>query len=158
MIHAADLKSIPFFREISETELEKLAQAMTVRTFKKGEVIFNEGEEGRALFVLVEGEVEVVKTMKGWYKETLAIFKKGRLFGELSFLSGELHSARARVTQDSTVYILTKDQYDLFEKTDPIIAQRIMKVIALTLSTALQKMNERFLHMVNYILGEEAGS
>jgi len=44
------------------------------------------------------------------------------------------------------------------EKSDPVIAQKIMKVIALTLSTALQKMNERFLHMVNYILGEESGS
>jgi CRP/FNR family transcriptional regulator, cyclic AMP receptor protein len=158
MIKIADLKAIPFFRELSEEELKKLAQVMEERTYKKGEIIFNEGETGKALYVLVEGEVEVVKTMKGWYKETLAIFKKGRLFGELSFLSGQNHSALARATQDVKVYVLTKDQYEQFEKSDPIIGQKIMKVIALTLSTALQKMNERFLHMVNYILGEESGS
>ena len=158
MIKVAELKAIPFFQELSEEELKKLTQVMKEKTYKKGEIIFNEGDEGKALYVLAEGEVEVIKTMKGWYKETLAIFKKGRLFGELSFLSGRDHSARARVTQDSKVYILTKDQYDRFEKSDPVIAQKIMKVIALTLSTALQKMNERFLHMVNYILGEESGA
>jgi len=158
MIKVADLKAVPFFRELSEEELKKLARVMEERTYKNGEIIFNEGEIGKALYVLVEGEVEVVKTMKGSYKETLAIFKKGRLFGELSFLSGQNHSALARATQDVKVVVLTKDQYEQFEKSDPVIGQKIMKVIALTLSTALQKMNERFLHMVNYILGEESGS
>ncbi len=158
MIKAADLKTVPFFQELSEDELNKLARVMEEKFFKKGEILFNEGEVGKALYLLVEGEVEVVKTMKGWYKETLAIFKKGRLFGELSFLSGRNHSALARATLDVKVYVLTKDQYDRFEKSDPMIAQKIMKVIALTLSTALQKMNERFLHMVNYILGEESGA
>lgn len=158
MIKVADLKTVPFFQELSEDELKKLVQVMEEKSFRKGEILFNEGEVGKALYLLVEGEVEVVKTMKGWYKETLAIFKKGRLFGELSFLSGRNHSALARATQDVKVYVLTKDQYDRFEKSDPVIAQKIMKVIALTLSTALQKMNERFLHMVNYILGEESGS
>jgi CRP/FNR family transcriptional regulator len=158
MIKVEDLKSVPFFQELSEDEMKKLAQVMEEKSFKKGEIIFNEGEVGKALYLLVEGEVEVVKTMKGWYKETLAIFKKGRLFGELSFLSGRNHSALARATHDVKVYVLTKDQYDQFEKSDPVIAQKIMKVIALTLSTALQKMNERFLHMVNYILGEESGA
>lgn len=158
MIKVADLKAVPFFQELSEDELKKLTQVMEEKSFKKGEILFNEGEVGKALYLLVEGEVEVVKTMKGWYKETLAIFKKGRLFGELSFLSGRNHSALARATHDVKVYVLTKDQYDRFEKSDPVIAQKIMKVIALTLSTALQKMNERFLHMVNYILGEESGA
>ena len=158
MIKVADLKTVPFFQELSEDELKKLAQVMEEKSFKKGEIVFSEGEVGKALYLLVEGEVEVVKTMKGWYKETLAIFKKGRLFGELSFLSGRNHSALARATHDVRVYVLTKDQYDRFEKSDPVIAQKIMKVIALTLSTALQKMNERFLHMVNYILGEESGA
>jgi hypothetical protein len=158
MIKAADLKTVPFFQELSEDELKKLAQVMEERTFKKGEIIFNEGEEGKALYLLAEGEVEVVKTMKGWYKETLAVFKKGRLFGELSFLSGKNHSALARATQDVKVYVLTRNQYDRLEKNDPVVTQKIMKVIALTLSTALQKMNERFLHMVNYILGEESGA
>ena len=158
MIKAADLKTVPFFQELSEDELMMLAQVMEERTFKKGEIIFNEGEEGKALYLLIEGEVEVVKTMKGWYKETLAVFKKGRLFGELSFLSGRNHSALARATQDVKVFVLTKNQYDRLEKNDPVITQKIMKVIALTLSTALQKMNERFLHMVNYILGEESGA
>ena len=158
MINVANLKTVPFFQELSEDELKKLVQVMEEKSFKKGEILFNEGEVGKALYLLVEGEVEVVKTMKGWYKETLAIFKKGRLFGELSFLSGRNHSALARATHDVKVYVLTKDQYDRFEKSDPVIAQKIMKVIALTLSTALQKMNERFLHMVNYILGEERGA
>lgn len=158
MIKVGDLKEIPFFQELSEDELKKLAQVMEEKSFKKGETIFNEGDKGQALFVLAEGEIEVIKTMKGWYKETLAVFKKGRLFGELSFLSGKPHSARARVTQDSKVFILTQDQYERIEKSDPVIAQKIMKVIAITLSTALQRMNERFLHMVNYILGEELGT
>lgn len=157
MIQVQDLKEIPFFQDLAEPELRKLAQVMEEKTYKKGEIIFHEGEDGRALYVLAEGEVEVVKTMKGWYKETLAIFKKGRLFGELSFLSGRFHSARARVIQDSKVYILAKEQFESFEKTDPAITQKLMKGIALTLGTALEKMNERFLHMVNYILGEEAG-
>ncbi|HUK56237.1 MAG TPA: cyclic nucleotide-binding domain-containing protein [Nitrospiria bacterium] len=158
MIQVADLKTVPFFQELSEDELKKLTEVMEEKSFKKGEIIFNEGEEGKALYLLVEGEVEVVKTMKGWYQETLAVFKKGRLFGELSFLSGRNHSALARATQDVKVFVLTKNQYDRLEKNDPVITQKIMKVIALTLSTALQKMNERFLHMVNYILGEESGA
>src|SRR3989338_3010581 len=109
MINVANLKTVPFFQELSEDELKKLALVMEEKSFKKGEIVFNEGEVGRALYLLVEGEVEVVKTMKGWYKETLAIFKKGRLFGELSFLSGRNHSARARVTQDSKVFILRQE-------------------------------------------------
>ncbi|HSG05537.1 MAG TPA: cyclic nucleotide-binding domain-containing protein, partial [Nitrospiria bacterium] len=127
MIQADDLKVIPFFQELSQSELEKLAKIMKETSFSKGDFIFDEGDPGDSLYLLAEGEVEVVKTMKGWYKETLSVFKKGRMFGELSFLSGRGHSARARVTQDSRIFILEREDFEKLEKNDPLITQKIMK-------------------------------
>lgn len=158
MIQADDLKVIAFLKDLSHDELETLSRIMKEKSYSEGEVVFEEGDPGDSLYLLAEGEVEVVKTMKGWYKETLSVFKKGRMFGEFSFLSGSGHSARARVTKKSRIFILEREAYQQLEKNDPQITQKFMKVIALSLSVALQRMNERFLHMVNYILGEEAGS
>ncbi len=53
------LQHIPWFLNLKPSQLRQLAAISTIQTFRKGEVIFHEGESLETLYVVIEGEVEI---------------------------------------------------------------------------------------------------
>lgn len=57
-----NLKEIPFFKNLSEKELKRLKEISFFKSYKKGEILFYEGEESENLLILVQGVVKIYKT------------------------------------------------------------------------------------------------
>src|SRR5215212_7373277 len=57
----AKLKDVPLFAQLNKRELSTVGRLLHEREFKGGEVIFDEGEEGQALYVVFSGEVVIVR-------------------------------------------------------------------------------------------------
>jgi len=69
--------------------------------FGAGDVIFEENSDGRELFVVLDGEVEIAK-FDGATKITVAMLGKGEFFGEMAVIDGSSRSATAIAAQPAT--------------------------------------------------------
>lgn len=77
------LKESFLFRGLDEKDLEICVDAMDIRTYKKGETVIKQGEEGHELFVVESGTLNCTKIMKGQTKpQFLLTYFSGMAFGE----------------------------------------------------------------------------
>lgn len=112
----ATLRSVPLFRYLSFEELLKVISLIKERSFGAGETVFCEGEKGDALYVLLTGEVEVLKK-----EEKIATLKAGDHFGELSLIDSWPRSATIRATEPSLCLVMDQQQfYDVVRMYDAV--------------------------------------
>lgn len=104
------LKRIPLFREFKVTELLNVAMVASHEKFEAGQVIFKENSPGDALFVIVEGQVRVVKTDSLGEEHVLAYLKQGEYFGEISLVD--------RSPRSASVYAETETELMKIKNTD----------------------------------------
>lgn len=78
---------------------------------KAGDVIFEEGTHGVAVYTITSGRVEISKIVQG-KKMVVGILGPGEMFGEMSFIDHEPRSATAAVLEDTVLELLDKDSLD----------------------------------------------
>ena len=81
-----------------------------VKTFKKGDVIFNEGDKTKELYIISSGEVEVVKHILD-EEFILARLETGEFFGEMAMFGDEPRSATVRAITDLETIIVGEDYF-----------------------------------------------
>ena len=81
MISPELLRRFPFFAGLSEEQLKQIAMIAEQETYKAGEVIFEEGDEAHALYIIVEGEVSIVINIdeEGEKREELSALHAGEI-------------------------------------------------------------------------------
>jgi serine/threonine protein kinase len=84
------LRSLPFFREFRDAELWEVLRGAVWEVHGRDENLLLEGEIGQAFFIIVSGQVKVVKDGK-----LLNVLKEGDCFGEMAYLSGERGARRS---------------------------------------------------------------
>jgi len=109
--------TIPFFKDIDQVLLEQLVPYMREETYKKGEIIFHEGDEGNQIFFIRSGMVSIYTSNKA-KRITLAYLTKGEYFGEMALMQpGLCRSATAETLNAVKVYSLHRsDFHQLVEK------------------------------------------
>jgi len=104
--------TIPFFSEIDDEVLNSLSPSLTERTYKKGAVIFFEGDEGEDVFFIRSGAVQIY-TFDGTKKVILAYLGEGEYFGEMAMIKpGARRSASAEAAQLTKVYALKRSAFE----------------------------------------------
>jgi CRP/FNR family cyclic AMP-dependent transcriptional regulator len=84
-----------------------------VKHFKPGAVIFQEGDRGEELYIIIEGEVEIRKSTYTSSSKTLISLGKGDIFGEMAIIEKKARSATAVATKPARLLIMNEV---LFEK------------------------------------------
>ncbi len=74
-------------------ELEQLAAAMRRRSYRRGEVIFHEGDPGETLHLVCQGRLKAVLASESGEEAVLRIISPGQIFGEMALLDGAPRSA-----------------------------------------------------------------
>lgn len=78
------LKAVPLFRDLSEEEIDGLAQLMSEVTLKRGDTLFHEGDDGDRFYIVTEGKVKLSHTSDDGRENLLAVLGPGEVIGELS--------------------------------------------------------------------------
>ncbi|HVS01629.1 MAG TPA: cyclic nucleotide-binding domain-containing protein [Thermoanaerobaculia bacterium] len=94
-----------------------------------GELLFREGDLGTEMYILQEGQVEILKNLKG-VDEQLAVLEKGDFFGEMSLLEELPRTASARALTDCKVIKINGATFDQMLRSRPEIAVRIMRKLS----------------------------
>jgi CRP-like cAMP-binding protein len=95
------LGNVWLFAGLERANLESLANFTFTRTFSQGDVIVEEGRTGNGLYVVVSGQVDVVKGLGTEQAQSLAVLGPGEVFGEMALL-GEWPRTASVVAQEET--------------------------------------------------------
>ena len=104
----------------------------------KDELIFQEGDNGTFMCLIIEGHVSVQKANQDDENVELANVGKDRTIGEMAVLDGERRSASCYAASDCTLLILSKDSLEKMMLESPRIAAKVIRAIAISLSRRLR--------------------
>lgn len=135
----AFLKTLEIFKDLGSGELARLAQSLHSRTYHGGEVIFEEGDIGRALFVLESGTVDLVKRGPDGEARKIFTLKPGDFFGEMALLEQLPRTATATAAERSHLYLLYRTRLEEILNLHPRIGASIMTHLAQILSARLRR-------------------
>jgi CRP-like cAMP-binding protein len=137
---------IRLFREqgISRKELITLAAFSKEKRFAAGASLFQEGDEGSEMYVILEGRVVISKFIPGAGEEALAILERGDFFGEMSLIDGEPRSADARA-HGGPLTVLALDQGTVREvlAMDPHAALEFLQLLCRLVANRLREIDEK---------------
>ena len=136
------LRSLILCRGLSDRELGYLIQSFHSRTYHEGEVLFLEGDIGRALFVIESGRVELSKLGPDGKPQRLAVLGPGTFFGEMALLEQMPRSASGVALEKSTLLLLYRSKLEAILHHHPRIGVSIMTHLARLLSARLRKTSQ----------------
>lgn len=124
------LKNVPLFADAPERALEIAAGAMQRRTYEAQSTIFQEGDEGEALYVLGNGLVKLSKIDLGGHEKTLAILQPPEFFGEMALLGESTRSATVFTLSKVEAYLLFTDDFRKLMEQYPTISLNLTATLA----------------------------
>ena len=130
------------------------------KTFAKGSVLFQEGDEGREMFVVRTGEVAISKRVRDVEKQ-LSVLGPGEFFGEMSLITNKPRSATATVIADSALLVIDPRTFEAMLRGNGEIAVRMIKKLADRLTEAdsqienllLRDAGSRVVHYLTHAAG-----
>src|SRR4051812_15399494 len=128
---------------LSDKELLAISALCRPKAYKAGETVFEEGELGDSLFVIMTGEVEVVRRDGDGQQRTIATLGPTEFFGEMSLIDKEYRSATAKARVDSELLHLTAEQLTNFRQQHKDGFTFVVINIARVLSARLRSANTR---------------
>ncbi|MCG0275125.1 MAG: Crp/Fnr family transcriptional regulator [Thermosediminibacteraceae bacterium] len=133
------LKKVFIFSDLSDDELAKIKGLINTRNYKKGSVIFFEGEPGEAVYFVKSGKVKVYKADGEGREYILHFFGEGDVFAEAVLLEGGPYPATAEAVEDSTVGFIKNEDLEHLIKQTPDLAMKIIKIMASRLRDSQEK-------------------
>src|SRR6184192_2601697 len=135
------LKTVPFFDRLSNRQLKSVSDIMFERKYDANESIFEEGQPGAALFLILDGKV-AVEIFREMSTTRLAVLEKGAFFGEMALLDDTPRSATARaLEQTRTLALYRNDLRGLMDRHARTACQ-IYRSLASMIGDRLRSTNE----------------
>jgi CRP/FNR family transcriptional regulator, cyclic AMP receptor protein len=132
-------RNVFLFQGLNDRMRAVLVHSMVEKTYGQGESIFEQGDVGRAFFVVAGGKVQLQRAAKDGTPEALAELGPGDFFGEMVLLDELPRSASARAMEPTTVYILYKSTFDTLLVDEPHAASKFLHALARLLSARLRR-------------------
>jgi len=159
-----NLKSVSLFATLNEKDIEVISRIIYINTYARGEVVFQEGEKGDSLYIVLKGQVKVCLYDEDGREYILAAIGKDGFFGELALIDELPRSANVITLENSELLIIRRHEFTRLLMENPTITIAIVRV----LSRRLREADERikwlaFLsvegRILKYLLGvgERAG-
>ena len=133
-----ELRQVGLFGAVSDEVLEFLAAKLVVSLPAPGEVVFHEGDVARDMFVVMNGEMEVLKRSQGGIEARVALLGPGDWFGEMSILDVQPRSATVRVLAPSRLLRIAASDLDSLYRHDVKAYAIIVLNVARELSRRLR--------------------
>ncbi len=123
------LSKVHFLEPLSDEELGRLADDIVSEFYAAGETIIEQGEAGDSFYLIAQGNVEVRVGPKGRQK-AVAELSRHDFFGERSLMTGEDRSATIVATEDTEVYVISKDAFKKIISANERLIEHIGRLLA----------------------------
>jgi len=154
------LKQSDIFYQFTPTQLEMVANLCQEVVFRAGEIIFEENSSSKELYIVTQGEVEILidpSTVSRSPSENkkagsvIATMRRGQSFGEVALVDEGLRSASARAAQKEThLLVISRDKLIMLCETYPQLGYRLMYNLAADLAMKMRNTDLRIRDQLLY--------
>src|SRR5689334_19305645 len=123
------LRSMDLFSELADGELGKVARLLKEIKVSENDVIFEQGDAGDALYIVLQGRVRIATTDSFGRERVLAFYGPGEFFGDMAVLTGEPRSASATAGTDLRLLQLRKDDFDMLVATSVGMMRGMLRIM-----------------------------
>lgn len=133
------IERAPMFSGLSRAEIEIVAKYLRAYKARQGAVIFKEGEKGSFMCVVLDGRVDILKETHGRERKKVAVVRPGKSMGEMSLLDELPYSATALASEDTTLLMLTKMNFEKLAEEQPVLCNLLLRQLARLMSLRLRQ-------------------
>ncbi|MBU0483061.1 MAG: cyclic nucleotide-binding domain-containing protein [Proteobacteria bacterium] len=137
------LVKVPLFDHLSKRELRIVTGIIHHRTYQEGEFVFQKGQPGAAMFIIDEGEIEIVDPDQDEKCNVIARLGENTFFGELALLDDSPRSATAVAVKLTRIYAFFRADLDDLMNSNPHIGSHVYKSLAMIIGARLKATNEQ---------------
>lgn len=137
----AVLRGVPLFGGLGNGDLRRIMKLLHVRQFEAGEVVFREGQTGAGMYIIQEGEVEIVTRLADGTEKSLVTLTENRFFGELALLEAAPRSATAVVRRKTTLLGIFQPDLEALMERDGRLGARVVWNLARVVSGRLRDLS-----------------
>lgn len=134
------LRRIPLFQNIEPSKLKLMAFASERVTFAEGNALFEQGEEGDAAYIVLDGTADVRVTADGGGAITIAQVASNDIVGEIAILCDVPRTATVVATSELVTLKITKELFFRMVQDFPQIGIEVMRVLAHRLETTTRQL------------------
>jgi CRP/FNR family cyclic AMP-dependent transcriptional regulator len=138
------LRQAPLFLALDPEGAAALRASLTERSVAKGEIVFQEGEPGDRMYVILEGKVKLGQSSNDGRESLLAILGPGEMFGELSLFDPGQRTSTATALTDAVILALSNEQLRPWLAGRPEVATALLQALA----RRLRRTNEAMADLV----------
>lgn len=115
-----ELRIHPYFRKLSNSEIQEIAKVLVKRKINSGQILMKEGSKSSSLFFIRSGRFKVTKST--WQEDYFSFVEAGSVLGEMGVLEKKARNATVTAVEESFVYELSsKDAESFFKKSESLL-------------------------------------
>ncbi len=140
------IQKVPLFSDLTEEEIQLVMQSGHRRTFPSKNIVFQEGDPGEHLLIILSGTVKILLTGKDGKEFILSVLGKGEFFGEMAILEAAPRCATVKTVEPCEFFMLGQKELNQLLIQHPGIALKFLKNI----SRRLRKTTEQVRSLVMF--------
>jgi CRP-like cAMP-binding protein len=142
---AVILKTNPMFADLGAEELQRLSDLCHTRHLAAGELLFQKGDPGDALFGVRRGQVRIETGAADGSRLTLNFMGAGDVFGEVAVLDGESRTADATAGEACELFVIRREALLDFLEREPKVAIKLIRLLCQRIRWQSERMEESVL-------------
>src|ERR1700739_20383 len=142
---AVILKMNPMFADLGADELQRISNLCHTQHMNSGEVLFQKGDPGTALFGVRRGQIRIETGATDGSRLTLNFMGPGDLFGEVAVLDGQSRTADATAGEASELFVLRREDFLSHLEREPKVAIKIIQLLCQRIRWQSERMEESVL-------------
>lgn len=123
------LQNTPLFSSLKPLEIKLVDGLMHERRYLPDEIVFDEGEEGQALYVVMSGHLQISRG-QDTARHVVNQLGPGSFFGDLALLDNSTRSAQVRAIDTCELAVFFRDDFLALMETDAVIGYKISLALA----------------------------
>lgn len=142
------------FNTLKNSEVEKMEYLKDVSYYKKGQIIFHEGNNPKGIFCINSGKVKIYKLGSNYKEQIVRLAKEGDIIGYRSLVCHDKYQASASAIQDATICFISREHFLKQMEANVHLTNGVMKLLSQDLAVAETKMVEMIQKPVKERLAE----
>jgi len=136
------LHKVPIFSNMSNDELQDLANITIEKVYYEGEFVFWEDDPSDWFYLIVEGMVKVYKHTSSGKEFVISYFGPGEIFGEAAVFENKPYPASAQAMRKTSLLCLGRDNFKTFIRKQPEVALKIINILSERLRMAQSRLRD----------------
>ncbi len=137
-----NLRGIPLFSELSIAQLRELTKISRLKSFRKNEMIFEEGDFYKGFYILLKGVVKIFKVTPEGKESVVHIVKPFTTFADIPLFEGKDYPVNAQALEESLTLLIPKEAFIDLIKSNPEISLKMLAGFAKRLKSLVSQIED----------------